>query len=412
MPEAKERKQSPRLFLPAKPSDLVLWCVHNVLRFSLPFRNRVHIHERDLDMLRRLPPGAGIILTPNHADEADPTVCLELSRRCRRRFIFMGNREAFDEYRGAAGWGMQRIGVFSVERGGHDVAAKNFAVDITRLGKDVLVIFPEGEIFYLNDSVQPFHSGAVDIGLQAVIEERKQRPDWDAYLVPMAIKYSYARPITKLLERRVQEMEKRLSRDMSGYALRKRLVLLLSELLQREELAHKVQSDSDRYAQLTDRVTRVRHAVLAELELKYAGVAAAQARTIDRAWQISDHVRDMMNEATAMHRLQYQQDLNSLQDVAHMVSWKPEYINDNPSEERLAEVVLKLEREVFRIKRPRPLGVRNVFLQIGEPLPLSQFLSDYQTTPHVVRHNVAEQLREKIQSLIDSISVANSVIQQ
>jgi len=281
-------------------------------------------------------------------------------------------------------------------------------VDVTRLGKDVLVIFPEGEIFYLNDSVQPFHSGAIDIGINAIIEERKTRPDWDAYIIPMAIKYRYARPIANLIEKRVQEMERRLSRDRSGHAIRKRLLLLVSDLVQRQEMAHKLQSDSERFERLSDHVRHVRHAILSKMDEKYSGIARPQARTIDRAWQISDHLRDMMNEATAGHRAVFAKDLDALEDVARMVSWNPDYIDDNPSDERLAEVMTKLEREVFRIKRPRPLGKRNVYLRIGEPIALSQFLAEYKENPHAIRHRVAEQLREEIQSLLDNILVSTS----
>jgi hypothetical protein len=37
----------------------------------------------------------------------------------------------------------------------------------------VLVIFPEAEIYYLNDLVQPFPSGAVAFGMQGVVEARR-----------------------------------------------------------------------------------------------------------------------------------------------------------------------------------------------------------------------------------------------
>lgn len=252
-----------RPFKPALPSGWLLLIVQSVLKFTLGLQNRLIIDEQDLDILRNLPKGMGVILTPNHADEVDPRICLELARRCNRRFIFMGNREAFDELLGAAGWGLQRMGLFSVERGGHDAAAKQFAVDVVRQGKDVLVIFPEGEIYYLNDSIQPFHSGAVDIGIQGVIDARKTHPEWTAYIVPMAIKYKYTKPINHILEKRVNQLEQRLSLNMTGYAMRKRLTHLLSEVLQREEKAHHLPSDTDRFAQLTERVKYVRHAVLA-----------------------------------------------------------------------------------------------------------------------------------------------------
>ena len=48
--------------------------------------------------------------------------------------------------------------------------AKRYAIDVVKRGQEVLVVFPEGEIYYLNDLVQPFKSGVVEIGMQAVVE--------------------------------------------------------------------------------------------------------------------------------------------------------------------------------------------------------------------------------------------------
>ena len=88
----------------------------------------------------------------------------------------MMNREAFDEGFGIAGWWLQRLGSFSVERGGHNEVAKRYAIDVVKRGQEVLVVFPEGEIYYLNDLVQPFKSGVVDIGMQAVVERGESSP--------------------------------------------------------------------------------------------------------------------------------------------------------------------------------------------------------------------------------------------
>jgi hypothetical protein len=84
-------------FWPAKPRVWVIRAVQTFLRFHLAWWNRLHVEPRDLKLLRDLPQGSGVILTGNHADEADMRVCLELSRRSGCRFLFMMNREAFDE---------------------------------------------------------------------------------------------------------------------------------------------------------------------------------------------------------------------------------------------------------------------------------------------------------------------------
>src|SRR5215471_17033815 len=111
-------------FIPAKPSRWFTTAVQQMIRGQLTLKDKLHLHKNDVDVLAQLPPGSGVILASNHADEADPRVCIELSRRARKSFITMCNREAFDEMRGFAGWALQRLGYFSVERGARDHQAK------------------------------------------------------------------------------------------------------------------------------------------------------------------------------------------------------------------------------------------------------------------------------------------------
>lgn len=398
-------------FRPAKPWGWVIRVVQTYLRFDLFWRNRVHLEPRDLEVLRALPAGVGIILTPNHADETDLKVCWELSRRCGRRFLFMMNREAFAEGFGVAGWWLQRLGAFSVERGGDNAEAKRYAIEIVIRGQEVLVIFPEGEIYYLNDLVQAFKSGAVDIGMQAVIEARRTRPEWTAYVVPLALKYLYRQPIQPILERRIRRMERHLRRRREGAEFQGRLARITAELLHRQELAHHLAPGSDRLAELSERVQDVRRELLAQVEEKYKGefTATPAATLMDRVWRLSSYLRTLLiqvREFSAESLAQFSKDLAELQHVGQMGSWQPEYLDVDPSQERLAEMVLKMEREVYGIKRPHQLAPRRVFLRIGEPIDLGKFAPAYSQDARAVRHEVAEQLRDAIQKLIDTIATA------
>lgn len=396
-------------FRPAKPWGWMIWAVRTFIRIDLAWRNRLHLKPRDLGVLRDLPPGAGIILTPNHADETDFKVCLDLSRRCGRRFLFMMNREAFDEGFGAAGWWLQHLGFFSVERGGDTAEAKRYAIEVVERGREVLVIFPEGEIYYLNDLVQPFKSGAVEIGMQAVVEARRTRPDGTAYLVPIALKYRYREPIAPILERRTRSMERRLRRRMSGRSLQRRLADILADLLHRQELAHRRKPDADRHTELSERVQEVRKAILSQAEARYAGATVnPQAQTMDRAWRLSSYLRNLLprkGRFGAASRAQVRTDLAALTSVVQMGSWQPQYTDVDPSQERLAEMVLKLEREVYQTNRPRQLAKRDIVLRIGEPIDLSRFLPAYLQDARAVRNGIAEQLRDRIQALIDTIAI-------
>lgn len=394
-----------RPFREAKPADWFIRLVQSGIRAEFAFTDRVHIAPEELNHLQSIPRGTGVIVTPNHADETDPQICLDLSRRAKRRFIFMGNREAFDEMNGFAGWALQRMGVFSVERGGHDVSAKQYAVDVVRSGMQDLVIFPEGEIFYLNESVQPFHSGAVEIGIKAILAEREKNPAWTAYIVPVAIKYRYGKHIQPILEKRIREMERQLRIDKTGNAMQIRLAAILGKVIGQQELLHNLQHEAGNIEDLSERLKTVRHQMLSEVQARYRDLAATQKHTIDRAWQLSGQLREMVARGvTPERRAQLEDDLRTLGEVAHMVSLHPEYALelDAPSVDRMAEVILKLEREVYKIKRPRALGKRDVYVRIAAPIDLSSYIDEYRHDPHALRHKLSESLRQTVQSQIDT----------
>ena len=392
-------------FYPAKPSKTLLGFVHSFNRLDLSWRNKVMVPAEDLERLAKVPAGQGIVLTPNHADEMDPRVCFEVSRRANRQMIFMCNREAFLEMGGLAGKLLQGIGAFSVERGGKDTAAKVFAGSVVKGGKDVLVIFPEGEIFYLNQSVQPFHSGAIDIGIQSIIDQRKTNKDWTAYLLPMSIKYHYLDPLHDIMDKRVSKMEFALSKGMTGSTLHSRLRGVAEELIIQKELTHQLSecTDEESYEELDERINKLRHSLLDDVSSKHKDSYRAQARTLDKAFQIGAHLRERLSKTgSADHQSEYAEDLDKLKEVKHLVSLQPEYVEADPSPERLAEMIIKLEREIFGVQRPKQLGRREVFIRIGTPIDLSQYINIFLNQPHELRRSLADQLRTEIQKLIDA----------
>lgn len=389
-------------FIPAKPSSAMIWLVQHLSMLDLAWRNKVHMSVEDVKKLQNLPRPHGLVLTPNHADEIDPRLCFEVSRKAKQQFLFMCNREAFHELRGFAGWVLQRIGAYSVERGGHDSLAKQYSIDIVKESKNTLVIFPEGEIFYLNQSLQPFHSGAIEIGMQAIIEKRVTDPNWTTFLIPMSIRYHYVVSIKKELEKRIKRMEVHLEKHYSGTTAESRLTGIMNDAITEKERRHHIAPETEHLGDVAGRVEYLRTALLAEVGKKYKGSYKDHARTIDQAFQLSAHLREELSQTVSQqHQAEYKEDLSTLQEVQHLVAWHPDYVKENPSPERIAEMVIKLERELLNIHRPEPLGKREVFIKIGTPLDLSTYLERYKTEPYVVRSEVAELLRSEIQLLID-----------
>ncbi len=397
---------SKRSFLPARPASWLIQTAQTFVRAGLSLNNRLHVPFEELSHLKSLPPGAGAILVSNHADETDPRIVLELSRRTAKRFISMCNREAFDEDFGLAGWALQRLGHFSVERGAHDSEAKQYAIDVLKNGSEVLVMFPEGEIFYLNETVQPFHAGAVDIAMQAIAERRKVDPNWTAYVVPMAIKYHYQMPIERALTERIERMESELCIMKNTGTMQERVRAIQKVLLKKEEERFNVKFE-EAPSDLDDEVIQARRAMLRSIKTKMHEDPSADTRkTIDQSWRLAAELREhLANQPLSPEARQaMMEEINELTEVAQLASWRPAYYDGDATPDRLAEAIIKLERELFRVKRPKQLGRRNVFVRIAEPIDLGAFSDEYISNARSVRHNVTNRLQEKIQILVNEMT--------
>lgn len=404
MARMSESTPQKREFRPATPSPWLIKAAQTLVHTELSLKYKLHIDKDSLEMLKGLPEGAGAILIPNHADETDPRICLELSRLTGKRFISMCNREAFDEIYGLAGWALQRLGHFSVERGAHDTKAKEFAIETVKQAKDILVIFPEGEIFYLNERVQTFHSGAVEICMQAILEQRKVDENFKAFLVPMAIKYHYKVPIENLLLTRIEKMEARLSIKTYAPTLAGRLRCIQKTLLEREQETFNIQIETTGQDDLAQEIVETENAIISQVEEKHKDLPVSQAHLIDQSWQLSAALKESLaEEADHAVKMEIQREIDALREVAQLSSWRPQYYGDDTSPDRLAEALLKMERELYRIKRPQPLTTRDVFVKLAEPVDLSTVIDQYTKDSHAVRHNLTGDLHEKIQGMVDEL---------
>jgi 1-acyl-sn-glycerol-3-phosphate acyltransferase len=372
---------------------------------DLAWHDRLHIDSHDLEILRTIPKDSGLILTANHSDEMDPKVVFELSRLCHRRFTYMINSETFEELHGIIGWFLQHLGGFSVERGGNDQTARRYAVEVIKKNSDALVMFPEGEVSYLNDLVQPFKTGVIHMDLQAIAEAQETKPLWTAYLLPIAIKYRYRKPIKLILDKKIRAIEKRLLIRASFFTFQEKIIRIMAKILKRQTLINRTQNVSKQITQLKEQLCKVQAAILSKIQVKYPQLQIdPQALLVDRAQTIISFLREQLSHkelSNLKNRIQFKKDIEDLKETIQMTGWQPQYISLTPSKERLAEIVMKLEREVFKLKRPRPLGNRDVFMRIGNPLDFSRHVKSYQKDPSAISRQLAEELHDNIQSLIE-----------
>jgi 1-acyl-sn-glycerol-3-phosphate acyltransferase len=397
-------------FRPAKHCGWIIWIIQLWNAIGLAWHNRLHLDPSDLEILKTIPKDSGLILASNHSDEMDPRICIELSRRSHLRFTYMINSEAFEECHGLYGWLLQRLGGFSVERGGNDQAARRYAVDIVKKRQNILVMFPEGEISYLNDLLQPFKTGAVHMGLQAIIETRKTNPSWTAYIIPVAIKYRYRKPIRLILDKKIRAIEKRLLMRANLLTFQEKIIHIMAKILKREELNARAQTIPEQLTQLNKQISEAQTVILSRIEAKYPQLKIEpKAQLVDHAQKAIFFLREQLSQKKLFSfrdRIRLQKDIKDIKKIIQMAGWQPQYIEPTPSEERLAETIMKLEREVFKLKKPRPLGSRNAFVRIGRPIDLDPYVEEYRRNPSTLSHRIAEELRNSIQLLIDGIPLA------
>lgn len=391
-------------FYPAKRRKWVTlpYSLYNAV--LLAWGCRVELDEQSKRRLQSIPKGAGLIIVSNHTDEMDIRVLLEAARQSQRKFLFMVNQEAFEEMRGFAGFWLQRIGCFSVDRGAGDAESRQYALEIIKRCRESLVMFPEGEILYLNDHVQAFKTGAVYLGFEALRAMRETDPDAAVYILPLSLKYRYEEPVGHVLKERLEKLETILQVKPRTAKIQERLNHLIGHVMARHRMTEMSRELALRWAKFGEEIHAWRLRVLTGLERKYIQLWEQPSRQLmDRANRLASGIRKKIDEhpqADSAQLRELRRDLETLKKTIWFAGWAPQYHMEKPTAERLAESVLKLEREILGIRRPKALGLRAVKVRAGEPIPLRLFHEEYAKDSREACRRVTDYLRRTIQCLV------------
>jgi 1-acyl-sn-glycerol-3-phosphate acyltransferase len=178
----------PYRFYPPRIHPLWGWLAKFYIRHQLRHELQVHAVEvAGLDALKPLlARGDGVLIAPNHCDNADAAVMFEVSWRVGRPFYFMA---AYQLFTGLNRIHLPRMGVFPVDREGSDLRAFKAGVEILTAGKHPLVVFPEGEVYHMADRLTPLREGAA--ALAATAARKVAESGRTVWIVPVAIKYRF-----------------------------------------------------------------------------------------------------------------------------------------------------------------------------------------------------------------------------
>jgi 1-acyl-sn-glycerol-3-phosphate acyltransferase len=130
-----------------------------------------------------LPHGGAVVLAPTHRSRWDPILVAYVAGRLatKRDMHFM---VSIDEMKGLQGWFLKRMGGFPVNPRKADIGSLRHGIELLEQ-QQMMVIFPEGNIFEASDEVKSIRSGMAYIALQA----EAASPGLNTQIVPISIRY-------------------------------------------------------------------------------------------------------------------------------------------------------------------------------------------------------------------------------
>ncbi len=379
-----EFSHEPYRFFPPEPHPVMLQLGPLMNRFLL--RTSDHrLGEIDIlgsgETLRSLDRDrTRVLFVANHPTRTDPQFMAEIQRRFGYRSSFMAAYDIFLENRLRA-WFMQKTGCFSIDREGSDRRAMSTAIDILKGGDLALTIFPEGNVYLMNDRVTPFLEGTAFIALKA---HQALKEEGEVVVVPVSLKYSHLTDARTGVWSRLA----RLAED-SGFSgqldpdhPRRSVVAVGGHILSRflEERSG-ISGDFD-FTGLSPEETQARlydlaKRLIGELESDLALPCDDGVFIVDRIRKVRSTLHQIRNDEAALAAMG-QDTLSALarQSILsfRLLAYVLPYLNEKSTLDRYSETVERLCEDFYSRNFP-PLGPRRALARIGAPIPLGEILA-------------------------------------
>ena len=345
-----------------------------LVRLCGPLRRRIlrrtqrikDIEIRGLEHLQSaIADGCGIIITANHSSHTDPPIMYEVARKVDTCLYFMAAWQVFDRDNWLRQQLFRRHGCFSVDREGADMRAFRQAVEILQTSPYPLVIFPEGEVYHVNETVTPFMDGPAAIAITA--QKRADRP---IVFVPIGMKFQYVQDPTDELTDLMGRLEQQiLWRPRPDMPLADRIYRFAQGILGVKEMEYlgRVQD-----VPLPERVIGLAESVLKGVEQRYNITSITDTTLLpERVKMCRREVIKLLEDEDPQKQQQAMIDLDDLFMVIQLFSYPGDYVAAKPTIERMAETIDKFEEDVLRKPTASIRAKRRVTVRFGEPITVS-----------------------------------------
>lgn len=353
------------------------------------------IHDHGFEQVRSLcEEGHAVLLAPNHSDHSDPHVILELTSRHGLRPCFMGAREIF-EVSPLAGWALQSIGVFSVDRDGPDLSAIKTAIGLIEKGGEPLVIFPEGEIYHHHRRLDPLNEGVASIllkGASRLTDGKK------AYLVPVGMQFCHDESESGTFKDRLSKLEDRIGWiPKPSMPADDRILRLATGVLALKETEYLGIAGT---GGIQERLSQLCENLLAQVESRYpkdARAATPPERVRALRYRIRRRLLDAANPPSPAEREVLLDDLDRVFTALQAHSYIGDYLTESPTADRRAGMIMKLEEDLLGF--PNYPAPRTARVTAGEPIPVSDMLASGELNPKAALP-LTELLERRLSALL------------
>lgn len=337
---------------------------------------------------------AGILITPNHPGHADVYAMYEAADQIGRPLYFMTAWQVLAKASPLKRWVLRRHGSFSVEREGADLWAFKRAVRVLVEEPFPLVIFPEGDVYHLNDRLTPLREGTAAIALTATKQTERS-----LYIVPCALRYQYLQNPTRELQSVMTELEERiLWRPRPHLPLEDRLYQFAEALLAVKEIEYIGEA---KQGPLPGRVETLIGHVLGGLE-KAHGLTSGGQTVPERVKNVRRAILEEQEKAEGDRErlVALRSELDDVFFIVQLFSYPGDYVKSRPTIERVAETLDKFEEDVLGFATARIRGARRAVVDLGEPIDVRGFAQGM-TQPRKAARPLTLALEQAIQALLD-----------
>lgn len=348
--------------------------------------------------------GDRILFTPNHATRTDPQFMGEISSRLGIHTSFMAAYDVFLENK-AQCWFMTRTGCFSVDREGNDRKAMVTAIDVLKAGETALTIFPEGNVYHLNDRITPLLDGPSFIAAKA---HQQLKGEADVWIVPISLKYTQLTDVREKIWKLVTELADQSNFDgkMNKESPIPQLLALGGQLIsqslqERKDLNYKLDLEGLTPEQVHEELLSLTQELAADLEKDLD-------MDIDHDVPILDRVRRIRAKLHSLRDHEAHSDLSTRSMfVFRLLPYVLPYLNEKPTIDRYAETVIRMREDYFS-KNFKPLGPRKAIAKIGEPISMSKILNQFSNKAKEAIPHVTKQIEQSLQKGLDEMNSDNT----